>query len=126
MLLRTLWRVILEKFGKSQSVKRVEDVRFLTGHGAYVDDIAPVDALIAYVVRSPMAHATIVALDVDQARGCDGVQLVLTVDDLQATGVSLDMTATTVTNLDGTKGAAPMRPLLAQGRVRFVGEPLRW
>ena len=124
MLLRTLWRVILEKFGKSQSVKRVEDVRFLTGHGAYVDDIAPVDALIAYVVRSPMAHATIVALDVDQARGCDGVQLVLTADDLQATGVSLDMTATTVTNLDGTKGAAPMRPLLAQGRVRFVGEPV--
>jgi hypothetical protein len=34
------------------------------------------------------------------------------------------MTATTVTNLDGSKGAAPMRPLLAQGRVRFVGEPV--
>ncbi len=42
----------MEKFGKSQSVKRVEDMRFLTGHGRYVDDIAPESALHAYVFRS--------------------------------------------------------------------------
>ena len=41
--------MVVEKFGKSQSVNRVEDVRFLTGHGGYVDDIAPADALVAYV-----------------------------------------------------------------------------
>jgi len=35
----------MEKFGKSQSVTRVEDVRFLTGAGRYVDDIAPKGAL---------------------------------------------------------------------------------
>ena len=38
----------MEKFGKSQPVKRVEDVRFLTGDGSYVDDIAPKDALHAF------------------------------------------------------------------------------
>ena len=38
----------MEKFGKSQPVKRVEDVRFLVGQGRYVDDIAPADALNAF------------------------------------------------------------------------------
>ena len=42
----------MEKFGKSQPVKRVEDVRFLTGEGRYVDDIAPTDALHAYFFLS--------------------------------------------------------------------------
>ena len=114
--------MVVEKFGKSQSVNRVEDVRFLTGHGGYVDDIAPADALVAYVLRAPVAHARIVGLDLDAARMHDGVQLVITAADLQAAGVALDMTASTVTNLDGSQGAAPMRPLLAQDRVRFAGE----
>ena len=48
--------MVVEKFGKSQSVNRVEDVRFLTGHGGYVDDIAPADALVAYVLRAPVAQ----------------------------------------------------------------------
>ena len=112
----------MEKFGKSQSVVRVEDLRFLTGHGAYVDDIAPAGASVAYVLRAPVAHARIASLDVDAARASDGVRMVVTAADLQMAGVALDMTATTVTNLDGTQGAAPMRPLLAQDRVRFAGE----
>ena len=44
----------MEKFGKSQPVKRVEDLRFLTGQGRYVDDIAPGDALQGY--RLPLAR----------------------------------------------------------------------
>ena len=114
--------MVLEKFGKSQSVVRVEDLRFLTGHGAYVDDIAPAGASVAYVLRAPVAHARIAYLDVDAARASDGVHMVVIAADLQMAGVALDMTATTVTNLDGTQGAAPMRPLLAQDRVRFAGE----
>ena len=51
----------MEKFGKSQPAKRVEDVRFLTGGGRYVDDIAPRGALCAHVFRSPVAHAVMVA-----------------------------------------------------------------
>ena len=54
----------MEKFGKSQPVKRVEDNRFLTGRGVYVDDIAPKTALFAYVFRASVAHAKINSLDV--------------------------------------------------------------
>ncbi|SLN23676.1 xanthine dehydrogenase family protein molybdopterin-binding subunit [Pseudooctadecabacter jejudonensis] len=114
----------MEKFGKSQSVKRVEDIRFLTGHGRYVDDIAPDGALRAYVLRSTIAHGVIEALDVADARAADGVHMVLTLGDLEAAGVGVALQATVVTNRDGTKGAEPERPLLARDRVRFVGEPV--
>ena len=55
----------MEKFGKSQSVKRSEDVRFLTGAGRYVDDIVPKGALFGVVFRSPIAHGDITGLNVD-------------------------------------------------------------
>lgn len=112
----------MEKFGKSQSVKRVEDIRFLTGSGRYVDDIAPEGSLFAYFLRSTVAHGRIAELDVDDAREAEGVQLVLTQQDLVASGLDPVMSASVVTNRDGTKGAAPARPLLATDTVRYVGE----
>ena len=114
----------MEKFGKSQPVKRVEDVRFLTGQGRYVDDIAPEGALQACVFRSPVAHAVITGLDLEAARAADGVHLVLTSEDLLAAGITQGLVATVLTNRDGTKAAAPRRPILAEGRLRFVGEPI--
>ncbi len=114
----------MEKFGKSQSVKRVEDVRFLTGQGRYVDDIAPADALHAFVLRSSQAHGTITELDVEDAREMPGVHLVITAQDLAEAGITEGMVATVVDNRDGSKGAAPRRPILAEGKVRFVGEPV--
>lgn len=114
----------MEKFGKSQSVKRTEDVRFLTGEGRYVDDITPEGALFGYVLRSPVAHGEITDLNVDDARAAEGVHLVLSASDLEDAGVRLKMQATIMENRDGTRGAAPDRPLLAKGRVRFVGEPV--
>ncbi len=112
----------MEKFGKSQSVKRVEDLRFLTGHGRYVDDVVPEGALHAYFLRSNVAHGAITELDVVDARDMPGVHLVVTADDLIAAGVKIGMQGVTVKNRDGSKGAAPVRPILAHGRVRHVGE----
>lgn len=114
----------MDKFGKSQPVKRVEDVRFLTGSGRYVDDIAPKDALYAFALRSTVAHGTITILDVADALESDGVHLILTAADLTDAGVRLGMSATLVTNRDGSSGAGPERPVLANGKVRFVGEPI--
>ena len=114
----------MEKFGKSQSVLRTEDHRFLTGKGQYVDDIAPDDALFAYVFRSPVAHAEIIALDVDDARASTGVKAVVTAADLRSEGIVSGMAATVLQNRDGTKAAAPRRPLLAEDRLRFLGEPV--
>lgn len=114
----------MDKFGKSQSVKRVEDLRFLTGAGRYVDDIVPEGALRAYVLRAPVAHARISHFDATDARAAPGVHLILSAQDLLEAGLDTAMAATVVKNRDGTKGAAPKRPILAEGRVRFVGEPV--
>ncbi|SPF78294.1 xanthine dehydrogenase family protein molybdopterin-binding subunit [Pseudoprimorskyibacter insulae] len=114
----------MEKFGKAQPVKRVEDVRFLTGQGRYVDDIVPEGALFAYMFRSPVAHATITGLNVDDARSADGVHLVLTAQDLLDGGMDITLDSTAAPNRDGTHGAKPERPVLAHGKVRFVGEPI--
>ncbi len=112
----------MEKFGKSQPVTRVEDSRLLTGQGRYVDDIAPDGAYHAYFLRSPVAHAEVTALDLTEARSAPGVHLVWAAADLAAEGLTAGLAGTVVDNLDGTKGAAPRRPMLAEGRVRHVGE----
>ncbi len=114
----------MEKFGRSQPVTRIEDQRFLTGEGRYVDDIVPEGALVAHVLRAPMAHGWIETLDVSAAREAEGVHAVLTAADLEAAGLDLRMQAVRVPNRDGTKGAATERLLLARDRVRFVGEPV--
>ena len=77
----------MEKFGKSQPVKRIEDVRFLIGEGRYVDDIVPEGALYAYFVRSTVAHGVVTGIDVDEAKAAPGVHAVLTQADLEAAGV---------------------------------------
>jgi aerobic carbon-monoxide dehydrogenase large subunit len=114
----------MTKFGKSQTIKRREDLRFLTGRGAYVDDIAPAGAAVALFLRSPHGHADLRAVDVAAARDMPGVLAVLTADDLIAAGVDINMRAFRVTMADGRRGAGPDRPVLARGRVRFVGEPV--
>ncbi|MEO0402325.1 MAG: xanthine dehydrogenase family protein molybdopterin-binding subunit [Pseudomonadota bacterium] len=114
----------MEKFGKSQPVTRREDVRFLTGEGRYVDDIAPDGALQSFVFRAPVAHAVITELDVSDAREADGVHAVYTLADLEAAGMNVAMQGATMKNRDGTQGADPERPMLARERLRFVGEPV--
>ena len=114
----------MEKFGKSQPIKRVEDVRFLTGKGRYVDDIAPKGALHAFVFRSPVAHGVIAELDVSDAAAAEGVHLVFTCADLEAAGVNIAIGGAVLKNRDGTDAASPLRPMLAKGKVRYVGEPV--
>ena len=73
----------MEKFGKSQSVLRTEDNRFLTGTGRYIDDSTPAASLFAYFFRSQVAHAKIVNLNVDDAQKSSGVYGVFTAEDLE-------------------------------------------
>jgi aerobic carbon-monoxide dehydrogenase large subunit len=113
----------MSKFGVSQSVRRKEDVRFLTGHGRYLDDVAPVGALHAVFYRSPVAHGRITGLDVSEAAEAPGVVAVYTAADLEGqleNSVDFDV----VTNRDGTPGAAPRRPVLAEDVVRYAGEAI--
>jgi carbon-monoxide dehydrogenase large subunit len=114
----------MSKFGSSQSVTRHEDTRFLTGAGGYVDDIAPEGALVGYVFRAALAHGEITELDVSEARAAEGVHAVLTAADLARMGVPNAMRFFRADNRDGSKGSDAPRPILAEGRVRFVGDPL--
>ena len=86
----------MEKFGKSQSVLRREDDRFLTGRGQYVDDNAPQGALHGYVLRSSYAHGVITALDTQEAEEANGVHLVLTAERLEKAVLSSKMEASLV------------------------------
>ena len=114
----------MEKFGKSQSVLRTEDNRFLTGKGRYIDDATPPGSLFAYFLRAQVAHAKIRSFSIDNAKKATGVKAIFTAEDLKNNNVKNDLIGVTVKNRDGTDGACPKRPLLATDRVRFVGEPI--
>lgn len=114
----------MRAFGKSQGVKRREDVRFLTGEGRYVADILPEGALHAVFLRAFVAHATLTKLGIDDALEMPGVVAILTADDLKAADVTTPIWAVTARDQRGRKGAAPARPILADGAIRHVGEPL--
>ncbi len=112
------------RFGMAQPLKRREDLRFLTGQGRYVADLVPSGALWAAFLRSDYAHGEILALDVAEARAMPGVHLVLTAEDLLARGVKLGMKGERIKGRGNEPGRGPERPVLAHGRVRFVGEAL--
>ncbi len=114
----------MEKFGKSQPVRRIEDRRFLTGKGRYIDDIVPEGALFAAFVRSQVAHGILNDVDLDEARAMPGVKLAFSGADLPGMGIDYGMDFDTVENIDGSESANPPRRILATGKVRFVGEAI--
>jgi aerobic carbon-monoxide dehydrogenase large subunit len=110
------------RFGIGQAVRRVEDRRFVTGHGQYVADITPARCAYAFFVRSPVAHARIGSVDVREARQAPGVLAVLTGEDVEAAGLGKLSTGLMPENLGFPPGHRTFRPLLAVGKVRFMGE----
>ena len=64
-------------------VKRREDEALLTGRATYVDNMAPVGTVSMVVVRSPYAHARVTSIDLEAARGADGVVAAFSAADLQ-------------------------------------------
>ncbi len=100
-------------------IPRNEDPRLLQGRGCFVDDVQPPGVLHAAVLRSPHAHARIVAIDATRARALPGVALVLTAADL---GELDQPTPLLIPNPALTHPRTP-RPLAAD-EVRYVGEPV--
>src|SRR5579863_9298985 len=74
------------KFGLGQPLKRVEDVRLVTGAGNYAADVAEPDALIAVFLRSPYAHASFAIGDLSAAKALPGVRAVYAAGDFPALG----------------------------------------
>src|SRR5262245_55215799 len=107
--------------GVAQSAHRVEDQRFLTGFGRYLDDVQPRDCAAMVVLRSPHAHAAVLSVDVTAAERMPGVLAVLTGARLAELGVA-DMPCMTPVEVQGTRiPFLPPRPVLARERVRYAG-----
>ena len=112
------------KFGMGQSVRRTEDMRLITGHGSYTDDIALPGQAYAVFARSPHAHANLVSVDVSEARAAPGVIAVLTFDDIEALGAGRLTCLAPLKSRDGSPFKPSEQPFLATGKVRFVGEAI--
>lgn len=112
------------KFGIGQSVRRHEDLRLITGHGRYTDDITLARMAHAAVLRSPVAHAYIKRVDVASSRRMPGVLLVATGQDVRMDGLGDVPCVTPLSNRDGTPRHDTPRPVLASGKVRHVGQPV--
>jgi aerobic carbon-monoxide dehydrogenase large subunit len=110
--------------GIGAPVRRREDRRFLTGRGRYVHDIVRPHQLHAVFLRSPHAHAEIVAINKDEAMASPGVPAIFTAEDVIADKLNGVPCAWGITGKDGQPMKEPPHPLLAQGKVRHVGDPV--
>jgi carbon-monoxide dehydrogenase large subunit len=106
-------------------VRRLEDQRFVTGSGTFIDDVSIGCQAYAAVLRSSRAHARIDGIDASQARSAPGVLLVVTGKEWVAAGHGVVPTKTTVrTSRDGSPFNEPKRHCLAVDTVHHVGEPV--
>ena len=104
---------------------RTEDERLLRGVGRFTDDFAFSSAAFGVVLRSPHAAAEIVSIDKDPALRLPGVLAVYTGADLAAQGIgALPCIGTLSGDADGSPPFLPARPVLVEGAVRHVGDPV--
>jgi len=103
-------------------IARKEDYRFLTGAGQYTDDITLPNQAYAAFVRSPHAHADIKKINAQKAKASPGVLAVYTGEDVAAAKLGGLPCGWLITDVGGQPMKEPPYPVLAQGKVRFVGE----
>jgi carbon-monoxide dehydrogenase large subunit len=104
-----------------EALLRKEDYRFLTGAGNYTDDIQTANVSHAVFVRSPYAHANIQSIDTAAASAMPGVVRIFTGKDVEGKMGGLPC-GWLITSTDGQPMKEPPHPILAQGKVRYVGD----
>jgi aerobic carbon-monoxide dehydrogenase large subunit len=105
-----------------EPLKRKEDYRFLTGAGQYTDDITMQAQSHCIFVRSPHAHANVKSIDITAAKAMPGVVGILTGDDVAADKINGLPCGWLITSVNGEPMKEPPHPILAQGKVRYVGQ----
>src|SRR6266571_7811550 len=100
-------------------IERIEDFRFLTGRGQYVDDLAFEDMLHAVIVRSPRAHGRLRSIDKRAALARPGVHAVIT-----ATDIGVSIPTIPLRQEASPEFKAFEQPVIAHDKVRYVGEPV--
>lgn len=102
-------------------IKRREDPRLITGQATYVDDIKLVGMLHMAVLRSPYGHARINSINTDEARKLPGVVAVYTAEDLKGVVGNVPVAVPLPPHIANGMGR---RGPLAEGKVRFYGDPV--
>lgn len=110
------------KYSIGQPVRRVEDKRFITGRGKYVDDLRFPGQAYGAVLFSPHAHANILSVDVSAAMASQGVLLVLTGADVVAQNIGGLPPLFMPEDAGGPPGYRTSRPILCSNKVRHVGD----
>ena len=110
------------KFGVGQPIRRLEDVRLLTGKGRYQDDQTLHRQTWCVFVRSPHAHALIRSIDTAAAERAPGVVAVYTGTDYANDGIAMPKAAMPRKKRDGSPMFAPQRPAMVVDRARYVGD----
>ncbi len=110
--------------GIGASVRRKEDLRFISGRGNYTDDMNRPGQTHAIIRRSDRPHAKIVSIDTAAAKAAPGVIAVFTHTDIEADALGGIPCGWQVHSKDGSAMAEPMHPILASGKVRHVGDPI--
>ena len=116
----------MKQFGIGQPVRRVEDRRFITGCGTYLDDIERARQAYAFMLRSPYAHARVRAVDTDVAVAVPGVLGVLTGEDLARDGLGTIPCLSAVTNRDQSPSVIPPHPAMAPTACGMSVTRWRW
>src|SRR5438445_8108445 len=98
-------------------IERIEDLRFLRGRGQFVGDLKRESMLHAAILRSPVAHGLVAAIDASAALTITGVRAVITANDIGA----VPRIPLRLLPLPGTERF--LQPVIAADRVRYVGEP---
>ncbi len=110
------------EFAIGQGVSRFEDPRLLRGGGRYTDDVTLPGMAHGVVLRSPHAHAAIKLIDTSAAKAAPGVLAVLTSDDIKAARLTDLPRHGGLKRRDGSPMPKTRYPILAEGRVRWVGD----
>ena len=109
---------------RTRETPRVEDNALVRGAGHFMDDPRLPNTVYAAFVRSPHAHARVVAVRTDEARKAKKVLAVLTAQDMKAANVGTVSRHPPVPGRGGAKMVMPFRPSLAGDKVMHVGDPV--
>jgi len=105
-----------------EPVERIEDLRLLRGRGQFVDDLHREGMLHAAILRSSIAHGILQRIDTRKAKAMPGVHAVFTAADIANEG---ERVPTVPLRLYPIPELAPFeQPVIAQTKVRYVGEPV--
>jgi carbon-monoxide dehydrogenase large subunit len=112
------------EFAIGQGVPRFEDPRLVRGGGRYIDDVVYPGMAFGIMLRSPHGHAKILSIKTDSAKAAPGVLAVITAVDWKKAGLGELPSHTGLKRRDGSPMFKAAYPVLAEDRVRWVGDPI--